>query len=410
MNDEEDGYLQFVSRLILDAISDGCDDFADLVDCLPGVYPATVLDTLKQIGASQVSQQARVAALMDSASLTYHGDALGRFDEVLPPHPLDYEWRFSEAAIFRLLHEAMRLTPRYGRVALIATPSIAVSPLRRMSDLSYWYYGRDAKAIVRCSGAADLAGFSVVDLGQKSKPRGTADTVIIDPPWYDEHMLRFIWFCAEACRHGGHALLSLPAEGTRPGMRQQYNRYRAWWEKAGFKEVASIPGVVPYVSPPFERNALRAAGVLHFRSDWRKADLAVLRRIHPNELHWPGELAETHWDEVSFGPVRLRIDTAAPRVSEIPNLVSLVVGDVLATVSRRSSLRHQATVWTSGNRIFACEDTRTLFQLAQCLEGRLSVERTARRVRRQIEPVAQTLAQLSQIVGIERQELGYEQW
>src|SRR5207248_3620298 len=43
-----------------------------------------------------------------------------------------------------------------------------------------------------------------------------------------------------------------------------------------------------------------------------------------------------------------------------PVLRSLVPGDILPTVSRRDPRRKNATVWTSGNRIFGCDGTATL--------------------------------------------------
>ncbi|RKF35774.1 hypothetical protein [Paraburkholderia fungorum] len=411
MTETDIEYRDWARSLINDTISAGSADFAELVEQLPGIYPGFVLETLKHIQSGPGDpHHDQATALIASAQSSTPNDAITRFDRLLPPHPLDFEWRFSDTAISRLVDEATVLTPSAGRVALVATPSIAVSEIRSTSNLAFWYFGRDADTVCQSHEARNLAGSAVVDLGRRTVPAVAADTVIIDPPWYDEYMLRFIWFCAAVCNSDGHVLLSLPPVGTRPGMQSEYARYRKWWELAGFTEMGRRPGFLPYASPPFERNALRAAGITHVRSDWRKADLVILRRVRSSTFDWPGDMGEAHWNEVSFGPVRLRIDTAAPQLSESTDLRSVVGGDVLASVSRRSALRQLAAVWTSGNRIFACDDPGTLLRLAECLKLRLGAKRAAALVGRHIEPVRQTLTQLSRLVLIEQQELGYEKW
>ncbi len=52
------------------------------------------------------------------------------------------------------------------------------------------------------------------------------------------------------------------------------------------------------------------------------------------------------------------------------NLISLVKGDILPTVSRRDPRRRQADVWTSGNRIFQTDNPRLVLEAAlSCWRG-----------------------------------------
>jgi hypothetical protein len=76
--------------------------------------------------------------------------------------------------------------------------------------------------------------------------------------------------------------------------------------------------------------------------------------------------------------VRVRI--RQPNLSGFadPSLVSVVPGDVLQSVSRRDSRRRLADVWTSGNRIFACQGRGVLQQILRAVAvGRSPYEAVA---------------------------------
>ncbi len=70
---------------------------------------------------------------------------------------------------------------------------------------------------------------------------------------------------------------------------------------------------------------------------------------------------EPTWTERSLGLTRFKLrETTLDRLRVTRPDRSLVPGDVLPSVSRRDPRRKDATVWTSGNRIFGCDGTATL--------------------------------------------------
>jgi hypothetical protein len=115
--------------------------------------------------------------------------------------------------------------------------------------------------------------------------------------------------------------------------------------------------------PPFERNALRAAGIANVRPGWRKADLWQLAKLSSASPAWPGDIEINRWTEYRFGAVRIRVNRDAPCRGEDPRLRSIITDDVLPTVSRRDRRRSEALVWTTGNRIFGCDAPITLCAL-----------------------------------------------
>jgi hypothetical protein len=177
----------------------------------------------------------------------------------------------------------------------------------------------------------------------------------MDPPWYEDYTRRFLHFAAQALGIGGHLLIAMPPRGTRPGITTANRETLSWAEHLGFVLKSTQQGAVPYETPFFERNALRAAGILNVAPDWRRGDLWTLRKTDVCRVEWLGDIARRDWREFIFGSVRLRVDCEAHCIGSDPRLRSIVDGDVLPSVSRRDSRRIRAHVWTTGNRVFACD-------------------------------------------------------
>ena len=117
-----------------------------------------------------------------------------------------------------------------------------------------------------------------------------------------------------------------------------------------------------YVTPPFEANAFRAAGLAGLvPDDWRRGDLMVFQRraLALGARPTAGTSEEERWETFERGGVVIRVTDQADEGDD-PRLVSIVAGDVLGTVSRRDARRAKARVWTTGNRIFGCGAPATL--------------------------------------------------
>ncbi|MFI0409204.1 hypothetical protein [Actinomadura sp. 3N508] len=61
---------------------------------------------------------------------------------------------------------------------------------------------------------------------------------------------------------------------------------------------------------------------------------------------------------MALGNVRLRVLDLPSRASGNLAFNTLVPGDTLRSVSRRHSVRARANVWTSGNSVLTCPDSR----------------------------------------------------
>lgn len=401
-----------VDRRVLDALASGVRSFDRLVASLPGVYPSTVLHSLQRLESTQKISVKVWTALVKSAQEMREPLNDSYHQVRLPvPHPLDYDWRFSDSAVQHLLNKCTALTRRGDAIALLGTPSL----LRMGIEQSYprQLILLEANRTVTDIFAQTIPAPQVFrcDVMRDTLPHLTAKAVVLDPPWYPEHIQSFLWAACQLCKIGGHLLISMPPVGTRPGMEREWANTLDWAQQIGLTLVKLELAALSYVTPPFELNGLTAEGLHGVSREWRRSDLAVFSRTHQTKIPRPTvHQQEDFWQEEVLGGVRVRI--RQPNLSDFadPSLMSVVPGDVLQSVSRRDSRRQLADVWTSGNRIFACQGRGVLWQILRAVAvGRSPAETVASALGHPLslveaELVSHATEDLANIISTEQKE------
>jgi hypothetical protein len=221
-------------------------------------------------------------------------------------------------------------------------------------------------------------------------------------------MAGFLWAASQICTIGGNVFVSLPPKGTRPGACSEVSKLLGTARAMGFDVTRLDHGAVQYDSPPFERNALRAAGIRLAAYDWRCGDLCVLRLRSENTQPRPVAPRDANrWVEEELFGMRLRLRKRRIGRFADPTLVSLVAGDVFPSVSRRHPLRNSVDVWTAGNRVFACARTSILRQVIRALvRGQSPVRRVASALNREVTNHERHLIAVAakQMTALARQE------
>lgn len=393
---------EWVDDRLAELIRLGERDFGSLVNRLPGVFPTDALAGLRRLQARR-HLDAHPAVLIDSSLLDRSPRTWESVESGLPhPHPLDYEWRFGPEAVELLADRCNALTGRSDHVALVATPTLAMTSGSIFGNKPVTYIGADTSLVASDHQPSHLFAARHVNLLEANRSTRRFAAVVMDPPWYDEHMQRFLWFAASATRLAGVLLLSMPAAGTRPGVTEEHARCLRWCTRLGFELYRLERGALPYETPLFERNALRAAGILNIPAYWRRGDLWILRKVKASRAEWPGDLMRSVWTEYRFGLVRLRVDRGAGAPHGSPALVSLVPGDVLPTVSRRDSMRKLARVWTAGNRVFGCAAPCEFAQIVEAWQAGAWRERASNSIAREV------IEQMNAMLDVEGQEVDWQ--
>jgi hypothetical protein len=397
---------------ILD-LADDVESFDELVSALPGVYPPIAGAAVERLATSKRLSGRRLGTCRRRVDRRRRGRVIAH--QLPPPHPLDFDWRYAPSAVDHLLDVVRRRSADGDIVVMIGTPSLFLAAQR--SGLDRTFVLIDANKTTVC-GLRELGfgrGLLHRDVFTGEVPDLGASVVVADPPWYPEHVDAFLWAAATCSRPEASVLISLPAVGTRPGIPKERREFRESAHSQGLCVTRTSAGALPYVSPPFEVNALRAAGWISLPLDWRRGDLVELRRrgapgVRPDRT--PGD---PRWEERSLGAVRIRTRRRRPSGCD-PRLKPVVEGDVLADVSRRNPIRSRVDVWTSGNRIFECSDPAVVAAILDALtSGSDPIEAAVATIGRAlIEPeesnIARAVSQLQRLCQTESRELSRLGW
>jgi len=389
-----------------------CRSLAGLLRRVPGAYPGEVMAVVDQLAADRLLDPGTRQRLRSRSSAgDGGGDESQEGGVLLPaPHPLDYDWRWDPVTVQKLLARCIQVTRPGDTIALLGTPSLLAAPAGCRER--HWLLLEASEATTAVLASQCPGQVVRCDLASGDLPRLSAQAVVADPPWYPGDTRAFLWAAAQLSADGAVVLLAQPGLATRPGVLAERAGILSFGHHAGLDVAQFHPAALAYISPPFERAALHAAGLLSLVPvTWRRGDLIELRRTRsplPGRPHVPHSGS---WREVSLNGarIRFRLDVPAPGGTRAdPRLVSLVSGDIMPTVSRRDPVRDQARVWTASNRVFGCQAPVLLACLADALatgsspDSVLTAHLERRAVPEEHRAAAQALRQLRDLVRAEQ--------
>lgn len=321
-----------------------------LVRALPGVYPSDLARILED-------QWGRLLRRSNPGA----GSFCPSNEDGFPvPHPLDYDWRFTQETRVLLSKMVAMLLPQRGSVTLLGAPTLFENLVKLRTDAIIRLADGSVDNILFLSTNYSKGQLYACDLLQECIPQIFVDAVVADPPWYPEFSEAFVWTAGEIVRVGGHLLLCGPNLGTRPDATEEWEHVKVYAASLGF-DLVSFESSLRYQTPPFEQNALNAAGHKSVSPDWRTGCLATFVRERVSVVQRPiVPSSYTLWHQENVGGVRWRLRRMEDCIPVSPLLSEIVINDVLDSVSRRDLRRLAVDVWTSGNRVFGCSDTSTL--------------------------------------------------
>ncbi|VTR93370.1 Uncharacterized protein OS=Candidatus Nitrososphaera evergladensis SR1 GN=NTE_03354 PE=4 SV=1 [Gemmata massiliana] len=361
----DDEFEHALDNWVLAAFARGVRSFPELVAALPGAYPTDIARTVYRLRGSVPPDWHDSSPVSVSRAVSPAGWPV--------EHPLDFDWRFTAHAAALLLDRCGTGVP----LVFLGAPSLSREAARRGRRSGVTLVDRNP--VIVTAVRESCPGFVAVctDLVRGEPVMvGDAALAVADPPWYPEHTAAFLWAAARLTRVGGQVLLSLPPEGTRPGISSERVDAVSSATSFGLRLVGIEPRALAYSMPPFEHNALVAAGLTTVPNDWRHGDLAtftVVQRTVERRPCAPGESDD--WDEEAVGSVRIKCRKCSADEFRDPTLSGLVTGDMLTSVSRRDPARAAVDVWTSGNRVYRCPGSAIFRVILHCLAREQDPER-----------------------------------
>ena len=402
-------YDSDLDRWIIAAAQSGVKDFWQLISVLPGVYPTVAREAVDRL-VIELKIPANVVAESPPPISTSDSDL--EVPGLPAPHPLSSDWRFTRKTAAELLERVIISAGPTEAVALLGAPSVFF--LAAVEGVSCRFTLLDQNPLLadRVPRSYLESVFRRCDIRHDVVDMPSVETVLADPPWYEDDVLGFLRTSARVCADQGTVFLSFAPDGARPGIAEE--RHRLIWEaeQLGLRFVGIERLALSYATPFFEHNALRAARFEHVPVQWRRGDLLLFRRdggVPPEEGSSP--LCVCPWTEATISGIRIRVRLNDRREFVDPQLIPFVPGDILPTVSRRDVLRKAADVWTTGNRIYRCNGPNVLLIALKAMEeGEDSTEVVQRSLRCSLsscesELLAKAVAQVEQIVETECQEM-----
>jgi hypothetical protein len=395
-------YNNMVDLWVAEHIKGGTQSFERLLMSLPAVDPITTAGSLRRL--SRKNQIAR-RLLTETKESKSHAPTRAGITELPIPHPLDFDWRFSTLTISDLLHRCAMLTRKGDTIALIGVPTLFFSSRRGLSGRKMILIDKNHN-----SGTTDHSG-RVININLAADyPKGLqADLVVVDPPWYTDYQLRFIWIASGICVIGGKVLVVFPKAGTRPGIQSDNQRILDYCETMSLGDTGA-ECEVRYVTPYFERNAIKQSGILSPFTHWRSADLKIFVKQRKTPSEEPKCKLDS-WDNESYLGFRIKSNPDPISAFRNPTLKSVIPGDILPSVSRRDSRRERANVWTRGNRIYSSNGVHILREILKAMSlGSNPVDAVSRLVLRRLNKrerglIENTVSSLKRIIDLEEQEI-----
>ena len=357
-------YGDLVDTWVKAAICSAPTSFDDVVCHLPGIYPTDAQASLNRlVRAGQISTEDYRRATQRRPVPAQAPRAMG----LSIPHPLDFDWRFSDAGLDTVLRVIGEVAGDGGLICLGA-PSIVRRMQLEGDPRAALLLDANPRPVEVINATPGMQQAQTCRLGTDPLPGTSAPVVVIDPPWYPEHFEVFLWAAAHLVEAKGHVIVSFPAAGTRPDVTNERDQALAWAASLGLELQEIRRNLVGYRSPPFERAALAAVELDDLPGDWRRGDLLILQQVKPPDTGAePVSLGEPEWIPIIASPTQIRVRIATRKARVDPRLITVVKGDVLPTVSRRDNRRALVDVWTANQRVYGCADTGSLAAIAEAI-------------------------------------------
>jgi hypothetical protein len=355
-----------IDQRVLERIAAGITKFNYLLENLPGIYPLNVLESLRRLSDKKIISFSIINdAISYTKTLPNHILNSRKSSNFLIPHPLDYDWRFTEHSIETLTKLCKKYTRIQDSICLLGIPSLFYRCPKSLSERNIVLFDKNYHLAYNTK--RKNKNSYVCDILKDNLPDIHGQLIILDPPWYLDYSKSFLWASTQLCNLNGHIMISLPPKGTRPQIHKEIKSLMKWSKRIGLALKDYIPSALDYESPLFERNALRVKGINNFPKSWRRGDLAIFTLVAKPIVERPMVNIKEEWNEISIRGVRIKIRKRPSTVFRDPSLIPIVPMNILESVSRRNPKRSIVDVWTSGNRVFACKGCNILVLILEAL-------------------------------------------
>jgi hypothetical protein len=316
------------------------DSFFSLSASCDGAFPARIADVLRHLSPKLASASERLSEAALSQSPRPFSDPR------LPlPHPLDFEWRFTNVSIDCLLRRMNEIAGHRGKLLFVCTPAVALRAFDVNNPRQLIYASRLDDPVTAslqevCSGRMEF-----VEVRDDLSSVGAA-AALVDPPWYDDIALPLVTQALRGLQEGGGLLMGIPDRLSNCSSAKMLSCIASDAKPFGMECAQLLSGKLRYETPFFELNTLRHLGLRSVHPQWRTGRAVFGRRARTPIPHHRFPVDEG-WREVGDGGWRMRLRRCDNKSAGS----GLIRFDIRESVSRVATRAPAEECWTVGNRM-----------------------------------------------------------
>ena len=364
--------MTFFEKIVLDKLSQCNGSLFNFLNLFKGLYLGEIYNILLDIENQKIKTNEHIkiksSEFIKEFQLPFNSleykTILHEINYFPVPHILDSDWRFTRKSSLQLLDKIKEYSKKStDNFIMIGAPSIFslldkkvdFNFAKLLIDQNYIYNGNIRKNNIICN---DIGSFELYNF---------ADIILCDPPWYLPAIKNFIKKSFSMMRYKGHLIIALPPSEVRETIEKEYKEIDFFSDSLGLELIGEYDNIIEYVSPPFETNSLLSIGVTHFPINWRKGNLRIYRKKidNTNKVEKDDGIYSDIWHDITIKNVRFKTRIIDGESNETTGCVisSIIKNDIFPTVSMRTGKQNEVDIWTSGNRVYKCSNTKKFISI-----------------------------------------------
>ncbi|MBA0196345.1 hypothetical protein H4F51_14455 [Pectobacterium brasiliense] len=260
------------------------------------------------------------------------------------PHPLDYDWRFSDKTAERLVEYCAD-----GKTLSVGVPTVAAILSEKGKEV----------VLVDSHPIQDLKNHILIDINFSEPLKDSYNFVVMDPPWYLDVYYRWLSWAAISAGVGAKIFLSIWPDNTRPLAISEKKELFEWVLK--WADIEYFEGSLYYETPLFEK----MSNFKNKHLQTRKGDLVIitinsipaLKKITPNESKWIRYLFNDYQIAVKCDEDNNEIESI--KLDKLDQANSWI----WPSVSKRVKGRELIQLWSSENEVGQLDNPSVLIKL-----------------------------------------------
>ncbi len=286
--------------------------------------------------------------------------------ELSPPHPADYDWRFTQDCLRKLTNTVNENGKK--NIALLGVISLFPSLNKYGHNVVTFNKNESLLNDLRAGGYEDGLFKSDLLIPLPKPYHNKFDVVVADPPWYIDYYTAFALRANELLNNRGILIITIPKLYTKFSSINDREKINNLLSEAGFEKFEELPNIIRYETPSFELKYLARSGINC--KNWRRSDLFILKKVKTVETNFSivPDPPEQRWEEFLIKGKKIKLKKTIPSPKKEFSWSYAVSSNKLPNlISRYSEQRQKIDLWTSDNYAFSIVGYDTINTVLEAL-------------------------------------------